>query len=117
MASVGRRIRDLRIGKGWTQAQLAKQSGISEKTIQRDEMGLHHPTRRVREHLAIALGVDPDFLKFSASDIDDAVSRDDLMTMLEQLDHIASLTSAMIMRLCDLHDTGVDQITISPPSS
>lgn len=52
------RLRELRARRGWTQHDLARESGVSTLTISRAENGrrLHAPTMF---HLADALDVDP----------------------------------------------------------
>jgi transcriptional regulator with XRE-family HTH domain len=58
MESIGQRIARLRKAKGWSQARLGKESGVSQATIAAAE---RDPNRKPREILQIssALGVDP----------------------------------------------------------
>jgi len=50
-------IKELREGKGWTQAELATQAGVSFPTISRTENG--HPISKASlRHICKALGVD-----------------------------------------------------------
>ena len=52
---LGRAIRDLRERRGWSQAQLAKASGMTQSAVARFEAGGTVPTLPVLERLAAAL--------------------------------------------------------------
>jgi ribosome-binding protein aMBF1 (putative translation factor) len=54
---LGRAVRDLRERRGWSQAQLAKESGMTQSAIARFEAGGTVPTLPVLERLASALQV------------------------------------------------------------
>jgi DNA-binding XRE family transcriptional regulator len=58
-ASVGRRVRDLRIKAGITQAELARRTGIHRPNIARVEAGRHTPSLETVARLAEALGTSP----------------------------------------------------------
>ena len=51
------RVRELRLARGWSQAQLAEMSGLSVRTIQRIETGANPGLESLRE-LAAVFGVD-----------------------------------------------------------
>ena len=51
------RVRELRLARGWSQAQLAELSGLSIRTVQRVEQGAHPGLDSLRR-LAAVLGVD-----------------------------------------------------------
>lgn len=55
--SIATKIKALRERAEWTQAGLAAQLGVSEKTIRRWEAGEDTPRPRIRQALARALGV------------------------------------------------------------
>jgi transcriptional regulator with XRE-family HTH domain len=55
-------MRRYRRDRGWTQAQLARQSGVSPATISRLERGDDLPLARTVAAVAKALGVEPDRL-------------------------------------------------------
>ncbi len=63
MAAIEVRIKELRELKGWSQAELARQSGVAQSTISRieadDTAGV---SLGVVERLARALGCDPAYL-------------------------------------------------------
>jgi ribosome-binding protein aMBF1 (putative translation factor) len=54
---LGRVVRDLREHRGWSQAQLAKASGMTQSAVARFEAGGTVPTLPVLERLAAALEV------------------------------------------------------------
>lgn len=62
MSPIGHRLRELREARGWTQAELAKQSGVRQGTISKLEAGTSGGTITVAERLAAALGVDAGYL-------------------------------------------------------
>lgn len=60
---IGRRLRTLRLERGWSQEKLAEVSDLTRDTIARIERGCHHTPRLITiELLADALGVSPDYL-------------------------------------------------------
>jgi DNA-binding XRE family transcriptional regulator len=58
-SSVGRRVRDLRVRAGLTQAELARRTGIHRPNIARVEAGRHTPSLETVARLAEALGTSP----------------------------------------------------------
>jgi ribosome-binding protein aMBF1 (putative translation factor) len=54
---LGRSVRELRERRGWSQAQLAKASGMTQSAVARFESGGTVPTLAVLERLAAALDV------------------------------------------------------------
>lgn len=60
--SIGERVRRYRRERGWTQAQLARKTGLSRKTISSIELGRERPLERTTRTLAEALGVEQDRL-------------------------------------------------------
>lgn len=52
---LGRAVRELREQRGWTQAQLAMASGMTQSAVARFEVGGTVPTLAVLERLATAL--------------------------------------------------------------
>ncbi|MEV6852025.1 helix-turn-helix transcriptional regulator [Actinoplanes sp. NPDC051411] len=54
---LGRSVRDLRERRGWSQAQLARASGMTQSAVARFEAGGTVPTLPVLERLATALDV------------------------------------------------------------
>ncbi|MFE9652472.1 multiprotein-bridging factor 1 family protein [Micromonospora sp. NPDC006431] len=54
---LGRAVRDLRERRGWSQAQLAKESGMTKSAVARFEADGTVPTLPVLERLAAALDV------------------------------------------------------------
>ena len=58
LLTLGRRIAELRRGKGMTQDQLSQAVELTEKYVQFIELGKANPTTKVLLRIAIALGVD-----------------------------------------------------------
>ena len=59
----GEKIKNARLAKGFSQAELAKQSGISLRTIQNYELGARIPkSKDTYTRLADALGIDKEVL-------------------------------------------------------
>jgi transcriptional regulator with XRE-family HTH domain len=59
VATTGEKVKRLRLGKAWTQAELAEKADVSPSTIvliEKDQASPHASTRR---KLSKALGVDP----------------------------------------------------------
>lgn len=56
------RLRALREGRGWSQRELARQSGVGDAQISRYESGLSDPTATSLKALAEALDVSIDYL-------------------------------------------------------
>ena len=56
------RLEGLRTAKGWSQAELARQSGVPQPTISRIEAGTRRVDLDVLERLARALGVNASLL-------------------------------------------------------
>ena len=68
---LGRRIRSLRNGKGWTQEKLGVESGISYKFIGEIERGLQNPSFETLVKIAAALRVTlPDLVSFEQETLD-----------------------------------------------
>jgi transcriptional regulator with XRE-family HTH domain len=58
VASVGQRIRELRMARGLTQEQLGERSGLSYKAIGEIERGLGNPTIGTLDTISAALQID-----------------------------------------------------------
>ena len=56
---VGTRISEIRVGKGWTQAELAGRLGVSLTYLRRCESGTANLSLRTLARIADALEVDP----------------------------------------------------------
>lgn len=59
MTPITLRVAELREGRGWSQAELARRSGVPQPTISRMEAGTESVNLRVLEKLASALEVHP----------------------------------------------------------
>ena len=70
MATFGERLKRLREARGWSQQDLADESGVPYITIYRCERGLHQEPRvGVAAKLARALGVSLDVLADTYGDV------------------------------------------------
>lgn len=58
--ALGKRIKELRLAKGWTQAALAETLGCESMTVSRYERGEYAPSIEVLGQVASALGVGMD---------------------------------------------------------
>ena len=58
MSEIGKEIRRMREGKGWSQAELAVYATSSQPTVNQIESGKRNPSTRTLEKLAGALGVE-----------------------------------------------------------
>ena len=58
MPTFAEKLRELRESAGWTQAELARQSGISQKGISQLEQGVNGPMFDTVVSLSAALGVE-----------------------------------------------------------
>jgi transcriptional regulator with XRE-family HTH domain len=58
VASVGQRIRELRMARGMTQEQLGERAGLSYKAVGEIERGLGNPTIGTLDTIAAALQID-----------------------------------------------------------
>ncbi|MDP8926945.1 MAG: helix-turn-helix domain-containing protein [Actinomycetota bacterium] len=59
VATTGEKLKRLRLGKAWTQVQLAEKADVSPSTIVLIERGQATPQPSTRRKLSEALGVDP----------------------------------------------------------
>ncbi len=57
MTPIRIRLEDLRTSMGWSQAELARRSGVPQQTISRIEAGTSRVDLQVLERLAVALSV------------------------------------------------------------
>lgn len=100
MRKISERLKAARSAKGWTQADLARQSGVSRQTIAQVETDRNKKPEKLME-LAKALEVSPGWLQFGIEGLDD-VSKEALQAAiaLDKLDEkqkrmiIAAINSA-----------------------
>ena len=81
-APIGRRIRNLREGRGWNQARLAREAGLTPSAVSRVESGKRQAVlSETLRKIAGALGVSVDYLQ--GSDVPEPTDRE-LVAILEQ---------------------------------
>lgn len=71
------RLRETRIGLGWSQADLAEAAGLQQSALSHYENGVRRPSFTNLRRLAAALGVSTDFLVGHAPPVAPARSADD----------------------------------------
>jgi transcriptional regulator with XRE-family HTH domain len=86
----GKRIRDLRLKKGMTQEELARQTELSTRTIQRIENGEVDPRAYTLQMIATALGVEYDIFFVEDMVVDKESEAMARKTILAQL-HLSGL--------------------------
>ena len=62
MVDLGNRLRTLRTGKGWTQAQLSERLGVTKSVISAYETSLRYPSYDILIRIAAIFGVSTDYL-------------------------------------------------------
>jgi MerR family transcriptional regulator, light-induced transcriptional regulator len=76
LSALGRRIRDLRLKKGWTQEQLAKEARVTRVCIVAVEGGKQNVSMDIVLRLANALGVSPEMLMAGDAEAVQVLGRD-----------------------------------------
>ena len=62
MVDFGKRLRALRISKGWTQSQLSARLGVTKSVISAYETALRYPSYDILIRIAALFGVSSDYL-------------------------------------------------------
>ena len=57
MSALGRRIRELRLAKEWSQERLAEHAGLDRSYVAGIEVGARNPSLKALDQLATALSV------------------------------------------------------------
>lgn len=85
-ALLGKRIKELRVDKGFTQAQLAEKIGIDDKHLSNIERGKNMPNPNILESIAVLFGVEiKDLFEFKHLKNSDEVKKEliDIINRLE----------------------------------
>jgi transcriptional regulator with XRE-family HTH domain len=88
--NIGRNIREIRKKKGFSQAELGRKVGVSQKVISAYERNYRLPPSSLIPHVAESLGTSTDAL-YEASDKDNTAHRlknSDLWKIVERLEAI-----------------------------
>lgn len=97
---VGRRVRELRQARGWTQETLAKLAGLSRSYVPKLEAGFaRNPTWETIQRLAAVLGVPPEELIGRPGDMPRPLTAEDLRTVGRQLHQVAETLATIAHRL------------------
>ena len=62
LVDFGKRLRALRISKGWTQSQLSARLGVTKSVISAYETALRYPSYDILIRIAALFGVSSDYL-------------------------------------------------------
>ncbi len=96
--SIGKAIVELRRAKGWTQAELAKKLGVSDKAVSKWEVGGGYPEITQFPALAEIFGVTVDYIMTGKPMGPETV-------IMSQLEHCAKTDDPMLARKLDLSAT------------
>lgn len=69
MRSIGENVKHLRIEAGWTQEELARISGVSEKYISAIERGARSPGKKILTKLCESFAVDERTIRFGDGEV------------------------------------------------
>jgi len=102
--TLGERIRELRLKRGWTQQQLAEKVGIQQKQISSYERGANVPSGQTFISLAKAFGVSLDYLaQISPHTSTQAAIADlDLLEKVQRVDRLDEHDRALVKDVMDL---------------
>lgn len=98
MHSIGENIRRLRLEAGWTQEELARISGISEKYISAIERGVRGPGRKILTKLCESFAVDERTIRFGDGEVK-ATQSDTIGLLIHELEKVFPLLDAPSERL------------------
>ena len=62
LTETGKRIRQLRLEKGWSQAQLGKEVGLNGRSVRDCELGTSLPSSKTLKKLSILLNTSADYI-------------------------------------------------------
>lgn len=96
-ATIGQRIRDARVARGWTQLDLALRAGTSLGTVSRWERGKPPPVRELIR-LASVLEIDVHQLVADPPGVTDPIAREILEKLDDALRRLARLEAAVADR-------------------
>jgi len=82
------RLRDLRKGRGWTQAELGEMIGVDGSVIRSYELKLHNPPLFTLQRLAKSFGVSIDFLLNGSSRPPDGFADRELLDLFLKADSL-----------------------------
>jgi transcriptional regulator with XRE-family HTH domain len=103
-ATLGERIRELRLKRGWTQQQLAERVGIQQKQISSYERGANVPSGQTFIALAEAFGVSLDYLAQISphSSAQAAIADLDLLEKVQRVDRLDEHERTLVKDVMDL---------------
>jgi transcriptional regulator with XRE-family HTH domain len=103
-ATLGERIRELRLKRGWTQQQLAERVGIQQKQISSYERGANVPSGQTFIALAEAFGVSLDYLAQISphTSAQAAIADLDLLEKVQRVDRLGEHDRGLVKDVMDL---------------
>ena len=102
--TLGQRIRELRVRRGWSQQQLADKVGVRQKQISSYERNVNTPSGEIFIALADAFDISLDYLARRGANNATSVNVADreLIEMVQVVDRLEDEDRALIKRVIDL---------------
>ncbi len=102
--TLGQRIRELRVRRGWSQQQLAERVGVRQKQISSYERNVNTPSGEIFIALADAFDISLDYLARRGANNATTVNVADreLIEMVQVVDRLEDEDRALIKRVIDL---------------
>lgn len=90
--TLGKRIKQLRQQRGWSQAQLSKKLNVHQKQISGYERGIHSPSIELLVRMAELFNVSLDYIAFDNREEKDIIPIADreLMQAVQQIDQLSA---------------------------
>lgn len=96
--SLGKRLRELRMERGWSQAELARRAGVSQPTISTYET---NPKTEYRAHvlfkIAAALQVSPEYLRTGRGPVNISDLKANNLELLQEIDSLPEDKKALLL--------------------
>ena len=101
--NVGERIKELRVKRGWTQTDLAKQVGITYVQVGRYEKQKAEPSSQVLQKIAAALNTTIDFLMNGSTtqQAQSSINDRELLGLFSEVDNLSEEDKHMIKFFLD----------------
>jgi len=102
--TLGQRIRELRVRRGWSQQQLADKVGVRQKQISSYERNVNTPSGEIFIALADAFDISLDYLARRGANNATSINVADreLIEMVQVVDRLEDEDRALIKRVIDL---------------
>ena len=102
--AIAERIRQLRVERRWSQAELGEKLGVHQKQVSAYERGVNVPSTEVLIRLAEVLSVSLDYLAFEAKGQPARINIQDreLLRRFETLDNLSEHDKSLAKEVLDL---------------